>query len=84
MNELLKIGIHSMGTICIPNAAGFSDACISYKELSDMGDRAFVEYIASFKGSIDPGIRILRWNESKIFIFAHTSGSAHPTTKVER
>ena len=84
MNELLKIGIHSMGTIRIPNAAGFSQSCIPDKELTDLGDRAFVEYIASFEGSIDPGIRILRWNDSKIFNFAHTSGSAHPTTKKER
>ena len=67
MNELLKLGIHSMGTIRIPSAPGFADACLPDKELSDMGERAFVEYIASFEGSVNPGIRILRWNDSKIF-----------------
>ena len=84
MNELAKEGIHSMGTIRIPSAPGFADACLPDKDLKDMGERAFVEYIASFEGSIHPGIRILRWNDSKVFNFAHTSGSAHPTTKVER
>ena len=32
MNELRKIGIHSMGTIRIPNAAGFSESCIPDKK----------------------------------------------------
>ena len=31
-----------------------------------------------------PSIRILRWNDSKVFNFAHTTGSAEPTTKVQR
>ena len=31
MYELRKIGIHSMGTIRIPNAAGFSQSCIPDK-----------------------------------------------------
>ena len=84
INELLKLGIHSMGTIRIPSAPGFAEACLPDKDLKDMGERAFVEYLASFEGSIHPGIRILRWHDSKVFNFAHTTGSAHPTTKVER
>ena len=83
MNELRKIGIHSMGTIRILNAAGFSKSCIPDKELRELGSRAFVEYLASFEGSVDPGIRIIRWNDSKIFNFAHTKGSAHPTIRKE-
>ena len=77
MNELSKQGIHSMGTIRIPSAPGFEKVCIPDKDLKDMRERAFVEYIASFEGSIHPGIRILRWNDSKVFNFAHTTGSAH-------
>ena len=84
MNELRKIGIHSMGTICILNTAGFSKVCIPDKELSQLGSRAFVEYIASFEGIVDPGIRIIRWDDSKIFNFAHTFGSGHPTIRAER
>ena len=29
------------------------------KELTELGSRAFVEYLASFEGSVDPGIRII-------------------------
>ena len=84
MNELRKIGIHSMGTIRILNTAGFSKVCIPDKELSQLGSRAFVEYIASFEGIVDPVIRIIRWHDSKIFNFAHTFGSGHPTIRAER
>ena len=73
-----------MGTIRIPNAPGFVDACIPDKELKEKGERAFVEYLVSFDDIIHPGIRILRWNDSKVFNFAHTTGSAEPTTKVQR
>ena len=80
MNELRKIGIHSMGTIRIPNAAGFSESCIPDKELTKLGNRAFVEYLLSFEDIEEPGIRIIRWNDSKIFNFAHTKWSGYPTT----
>merc|ERR1712121_574945 len=83
MNELRKIGIHSMGTIRIPNAAGFSQSCIPDKELRELGSRAFFEYLLSCEVSVDPGIRIIRWNDSKIFNFAHAKGSAHPTVRKE-
>merc|ERR1711888_66593 len=66
MEEFLDEGIDSMGTIRIPNAPGFVDACIPDKDLKDKGERAFVEY------------------DSKVFNFAHTSGSAKPTTPVQR
>ena len=49
-----------------------------------MGDRAFVEYLLSFEDIEEPGIRIIRWNDSKIFNFAHTKGSGYPTTIKER
>ena len=60
INELLKLGIQSMGTIRIPNAPGFVDACIPDKELKEKGEKAFVEYLVSFDDIIHPGIRILR------------------------
>ena len=56
MNELSKQGIHSMVTIRILSAPGFANACLPDKDLKDMGERAFVEYLASFQGSIHPGI----------------------------
>merc|ERR1711888_464219 len=84
MEELLEIGINSMGTIRIPNAPGFVDACIPDKELKDKGDRAFTEYLVNFDNIMHPGIRIIRWHDSKVFNFAHTSGSAEPTTPVQR
>merc|ERR1711867_63641 len=56
MSELRKIGIHSMGTIRILHAAGFSESCIPDKELKELGSRAF-EYLDEFEGSVDPGIR---------------------------
>ena len=59
MNELLKLSIHSMGTIRIPNAPGFVDACIPDKELKEKGERAFAEYLISFDNIMHPGIRII-------------------------
>ena len=41
MNELRKIGIHSMGTIRILNTAGLSKVCIPDKELSQLGSKFF-------------------------------------------
>merc|ERR1711895_16767 len=73
-----------MGTMRTPNDPGFVDACLPDKELKDKGERAFVEYLVSFDDIVHPGIRILRWNDSKVFNFVHTTGSAQPTTKVER
>lgn len=84
MEELLELGIKSMGTIRIPNALGFADACIPDKELKEKGERAFAEYLVSFNDIMHPGIRIIRRNDSNVFNFAHTTGSAEPTTKVQR
>merc|ERR1711888_465108 len=50
----------------------------------DKGDRAFAEYLVNFDNIMHPGIRIIRWHDSKVFNFAHTSGSAEPTTPVQR
>ena len=60
MNELRKVGIHSMGTIRIPNAAGFSDVCIPDDELSKLGDRVFAEYLCTGVDIEEPGIRLIR------------------------
>ena len=84
MNELRKIGIHSMGTIRILNTAGFAKVCMPDKELSQLGSRSFVEYIVSFEGSVDPGIRIIRWDDNNIFNLAHTFGSGYPTIWADR
>merc|ERR1712121_549915 len=84
MNELRKIGIHFMGTIRIPNAAGFSDICIPDSELSKLGDRAFVEYLCTGVDIEEPGIRVIRWRDSKIFNLAHTKGSGYPTIERKR
>ena len=73
-----------MGTIHILNTAGFSKVCMPDKELSQLGSRDFVEYIASFEGIVDPGIRIIRWDDNKIFNLAHTFGSGYPTIRAER
>merc|ERR1711888_372291 len=84
MEELLEVGIDSMGAIRIPDAPGFVDACIPDKELKEKGDRAFAEYLVNFDNIMHPGIRIIRWHDSKVFNFAHTSGSVEPTTPVQR
>ena len=84
MNELRKIGIHSIGTIRILNTAGFSKVCITDKELSQLGSRDFVEYITSFEGIVDPGIRIIRWDDNNIFNLGHTFGSGYPAIRRER
>ena len=84
MTELRKIGIHSMGTIRISNLSGFSNICMPDNELRQLGDRCFVEYIVTFEGCVEPGIRIIRWNDGKIFILAHNFSSSHPTVKAER
>merc|ERR1712121_303639 len=72
MNELRKVVIHSMGLIRIPNAAGFSDVCIPDDELSKLGDRVFAEYLCTGVDIEEPGIRLIRWCDSKIFNFAPT------------
>ena len=84
MTELRKKGIHSMGTIRIQNASGFSKICMPDKELSQLGSRSFVEYIVTFEGSVDPGIRIIRLDDNSIFNLAHTFGSSYPTVKAQR
>ena len=33
---------------------------------------------------MDPGIRIIRWDDNKIFNLAHTFGSGYPTIRAER
>ena len=84
MIELRKKGIHSMGTIRIQNASGFSKLCMPDKELSQLASRSFVEYIVTFEGSVDPGIRIIRWDDNSISNLAHTFGSGSPPVKAER
>ena len=73
-----------MGTICISNLSGFSNICMPDDELRQLGDRGFVEYFVTFEGCEEPGIRLIRWNDGKIFNFAHTFSSGHPTVKAER
>merc|ERR1712215_503822 len=84
MEEFLEVHIDTMGTIRIPSAPGFLDACIPDKDLKAEGERAFVEFLVDFDNIMHPGIRIIRWHDSKVFNFAHTSGSAAPTTTVQR
>merc|ERR1712121_554393 len=84
MAELLELGIDSMGTINVTGAPGFSDVCIVDKDLKAKGDREFVEYLVDYDKIKYPGIRMIRWHDSKVFNFAHTSGSAAPTTTVQR
>ena len=83
MNELRKEGIHSMGTIHINNAPGFSKICMPDKEPRDFGSRSFVEYMCTFEGSVDPGFRIIQWDENSTFYLAHTFRSGYPTVKAE-
>ena len=73
-----------MGTIRISNLSGFSNICMPDDELRQLGDRGFVEYLVTFEGCVEPGIRLIRWNDGKIFNFAHTFSSGHPTVKAER
>ena len=54
------------------------------KELSNLGNRSFVEYMCQFDGFVDPGIRIIRWDDNSIFNIAHTFGSGYPTVKTQR
>ena len=49
-----------------------------------MGNRNFVEYMCTFEGSVDPGFRIIRWNDNSIFNMAHTFGAGYPTVKAHR
>ena len=84
MNELRKVGIHSMGTIRVNNTPGFAKVCMPDKEISKLGSRSFVEYMCQFEGSVDPGMRIIRWDDNSIFNLAHTFGSGFPTVKAER
>ena len=60
MNELRKVGIHSMGTIRVNNAPGFSKVCMPDKELVEKGSREFVDDMCTFEGSVAPGIRVIR------------------------
>ena len=84
MTELGKQGIQSMGTICVNNAPGFTKICMPDKELSNLGNRSFVEYMCQFDGFVDPGIRIIRWDDNSIFNLAHTFGSGYPTVMTQR
>ena len=64
-----------MGTIRVNNAPGFTKVCMPDKELRELGSRSFVEYLCAFEGSVDPGVRIIRWDDNNIFNLAHTFGA---------
>ena len=81
MNELRKLGIHSMGTIRVKDFPGFSTVCMPDKELKDLGTRKFVEYMCTFEGSLDPGFWIIWWNDNSIVNMAHSFGAGFPTEK---
>ena len=84
ITELGKQEIQLMGTICVNHAPGFTKICMPDKELSNLGNRSFVEYLCKFDGFVDPGIRIIRWDDNSIFNLAHTFGSGYPTVKTQR
>ena len=84
MTELAKIGIQSMGTIRVNNAPGFTKICMPDKELRNLGNRSFIEYLGTFDGSQHPGIRIIRWDDNSIFNLAFNFGSGYPTVRTQR
>ena len=73
-----------MGTIRVNNAPGFTKICMPDKELSNLGDRCFVEYLGKFDGFVNPGIRIIRWDDNSILDLASTFGSGFPIVKTQR
>ena len=84
LNELAKMGIYSMGTIRLNNAPGFSQMCMPDRELKNLGNRSFVEYWVTFDTCVEPGIRIVRWDDNSVFNLASTFGSGYPTVDIVR
>ena len=73
-----------MSTIGVKNAPGFSTVCMPDKELKNLETRKFVEYMCTFEGSLDPGFRIIWWNDNSIVNMAHSFGAGFPMEKVIR
>ena len=83
--ELLKRGIQAIGTVQLNRVPAISKVIISDKDLREKGDHAYVEYKGMLKDSEgnlpdddSESLRLMRWNDNKIFNLMSTFGSAHP------
>ena len=89
--ELLKMGIHCMGTVKLLRVPAIADIIISDKELKNKGKSSFVEYKGLMKdaeGNLpdddNESLRLIRWNDNKCFNLMSTFGSAQPEGLVKR
>ena len=88
--ELRKRGIHIMGTVKLNRVPAITSVIIPDEDLKARGKFAYVEYegrLADSKGNVPEdaeGIRVIRWNDNKLFNIMSTFGSAHPGSTVQR
>ena len=88
--ELLKRGIFCMGTVKLNRVPAIDTVIISDKDLKAKGKSSYIEYegkLADDKGNVPEnaaGIRLMRWNDNKIFTIMSTFGSAQPSGTVQR
>ncbi|CAL4160674.1 unnamed protein product [Meganyctiphanes norvegica] len=82
--ELLKLGIHCIGTVRLDKISGIKKHLITDAALKHKGNSSFVEY----EGKLDEGstdtVRVVRWNDDKIFNLMTTFGSAMPLSTCQR